>query len=383
MRGCYKKVVYSCGHEGLLYVSGKSADKQEKIEWAERDGICPACYAKMKHEEREEARKEEAQKNGFPELSGSEKQINWANEIRSRFFRDLTNAIQGVKINDKIQAQIDESMEMFRNVNEARFWIDNRENAVSFLKMLNAYENWKLDHLRETSQQEESEAENEAKKESTLVPERVNFEGTVEVKIDGSKISVEYPIKDRTFSLLLRSLGYVWIREERAYVRVIKKEWRYGTVEDRAAEVVNKLLLKGFRVMCLDENVREKAVKADFMPEQTRWIVGFDNSKLLGICWNRDKGDDFYLDAKRLPGAEWSRDNGAVMVSPKEWREIRDFANINGFSISPGAERRMKEAENNELPVRPESPKEDLQPDKLKEILNKDAEIPKDLMDDD
>ena len=384
MNGCYKKVKYSCGHEGLLYVSGKSADKQEKIEWAERDGICPACYAKMKREEREESRKEEAQVNGFPELSGSEKQINWANEIRSRFFRDLTNAIQGVKINDKIQAQIDESMEMFRNVNEARFWIDNRENAVSFLKMLNAYENWKLDHLRETSQQEESEAENEAKKESTLVPERVNFEGTVEVKIDGSKISVEYPIKDRTFSLLLRSLGYVWIREERAYVRVVKKEWRYGTVEDRAAETVNKLLLKGFRVMCLDKDIREKkAVKADFKPEQTRWIVGFDNSKLLGICWNRDKGDDFYREAKRLPGAEWSRDNGAVMVSPKEWREIRDFANINGFSISPGAERRMKDAENNELPVRPESPKEELQPDKLKEILNKDAEIPKDLMDDD
>ena len=43
----------------------------------------------------------------------------------------------------------------------------------------------------------------------------------------------------------------------------------------------------------------------------------------------------------------------------------------------------MKDAENNELPVRPESPKEELQPDKLKEILNKDAEIPKDLMDDD
>ena len=382
MRGCYKKVKYSCGHEGLLYVSGNSADKQEKIEWAERDGICPACYTQMKREEREEARKEEAQKNGFPELSGSEKQINWANEIRSRFFRDLTNAIQGVKINDKIQAQIDESMEMFRNVNEARFWIDNRENAVSFLKMLNAYENWKLDHLRETSQQEESEAENEAKKESTLVPERVNFEGTVEVKIDGSKISVEYPIKDRTFSLLLRSLGYVWVREERAYVRVIKKEWRYGTVEDRAAEVVNKLLLKGFRVMCLDENVREKAVKADFMPEQTRWIVGFDNSKLLGIRWNREKGDDFYRAAKRLPGAEWCREKGAMMVDPKEWREIRDFANINGFSISPGAERRMQEAENNELPVRPETPKEKAQPNKLKEILNKEAVIPNDLKDD-
>ena len=384
MRGCYKKVMYSCGHEGLLYVSGKSADKQEKIEWAERDGICPACYAKMKREEREESRKEEAQVNGFPELEGSEKQISWANEIRSKFFENLNHAIECVKVTDKIQAQIDRATEMLRTVNTARFWIDNRDNTKNLFKLLDAYDKWCLDTcFSENHPKEESTAEKEAKDESTLVPEQVNFDGTVEVKIDNPKISVTYPIKDRTFSLLLRSLGYVWIREERAHVRVIKKEWRYGTIEDRAAETVNKLLLKGFRVMCLDKDIREKAVKADFKPEQTRWIVGFDNSKLLGICWNRDKGDDFYLDAKRLPGAEWSRDNGAVMVSPKEWREIRDFANINGFSISPGAERRMKEAENNELPVRPESPKEDLQPDKLKEILNKDAEIPKDLMDDD
>ena len=215
MNGCYKKVKYSCGHEGLLYVSGKSADKQEKIEWAERDGICPACYAKMKREEREEARKEEAHENGFPELSGSEKQINWANEIRSKFFGDLNEAIARVKINDKIQAQIDKAMEMMKTVNTSRFWIDNRDNAKSLLKMLDAYDKWCLDTcFAKNESKEESTAEKEAKEESTLVPEQVNFDGTVEVKVDGPKISVAYPIKDRTFSLLLRSLGYVWIREE-------------------------------------------------------------------------------------------------------------------------------------------------------------------------
>ena len=71
------------------------------------------------------------------------------------------------------------------------------------------------------------------------------------------------------------------------------------------------------------------------------------------------------------------------MVDPKEWREIRDFAKINGFSISPLAERKLQEAKDNELPVRPETPKEEKQTNKLKEILSKDAEIPKDLMDDD
>ena len=70
----------------------------------------------MKREEREEARKEEAHENGFPELSGSEKQINWANEIRSKFFGDLNEAIARVKINDKIQAQIDKAMEMMKTV---------------------------------------------------------------------------------------------------------------------------------------------------------------------------------------------------------------------------------------------------------------------------
>ena len=32
------------------------------------------------------------------------------------------------------------------------------------------------------------------------------------------------------------------------------------------------------------------------------------------------------------------------MVDPKEWREIRDFAKINGFSISPLAERKLQVA---------------------------------------
>lgn len=383
----YKTVTYSCGHEGLLYVGGlKSADKAKKIEWAEREGLCPTCYAQMMRKSRNEKYNTEAKENEFPELTGSEKQISWANEIRSKFFERLTNATRGIKITERIQQLIDKAMEMLRTINTARFWIDNRVGITSIPAMLAAYDKWCLDHLdhmEETKRNCESEAEKEAKEESTLVPEQVNFEGTVEVKVDGSKIAVAYPIKDRTFSLLLRSLGYVWAHDERAYVRNICKEWRYGTVKDRAVEVVNKLLLKGFRVLCLDENIRDKAVNADFEPEQTRWIVGFDNSKLLGVCWNRDKGDDFYRAAKRLPGATWSRDYGAVMVDPKEWREIRDFAKINGFSISPLAERKLQEAKDNELPVRPETPKEEKQTNKLKEILSKDAEIPKDLMDDD
>ena len=165
-------------------------------------------------------------------------------------------------------------------------------------------------------------------------------------------------------------------------MRVIKKEWRYGTVEDRAAETVNKLLLKGFRVMCLDENVpREGAVKADFKPEQTRWNCGdLITRSFWGYAGTATKAMIFIVRQSVFLVPSGAEITGAVMVSPKEWREIRDFANINGFSISPGAERRMKDAENNELPVRPESPKEELQPDKLKEILNKDAEIPKDLM---
>lgn len=43
-------VNYICGHTGSVELVGKVADRNSKIEWMERECVCPACYAKQQQE---------------------------------------------------------------------------------------------------------------------------------------------------------------------------------------------------------------------------------------------------------------------------------------------------------------------------------------------
>lgn len=83
-------VTFSCGHEGEVNLYGKAAERDRRIAWYEKEGICPDCYRKMKEEERKQADEElaayadkiEAEYN-LPELEGTEKQVAWARKIRA------------------------------------------------------------------------------------------------------------------------------------------------------------------------------------------------------------------------------------------------------------------------------------------------------------
>lgn len=44
-------ITYSCGHEDVIELFGKSVDRERKIEYFEKHGLCKECYKKMKQEE--------------------------------------------------------------------------------------------------------------------------------------------------------------------------------------------------------------------------------------------------------------------------------------------------------------------------------------------
>ena len=89
-------VTFSCGHEGEVNLYGKAAERDRRIAWYEKEGICPDCYRKMKEEERKQADEElaaytekiETELN-LPELEGTEKQVTWARKIRAGYFKKL------------------------------------------------------------------------------------------------------------------------------------------------------------------------------------------------------------------------------------------------------------------------------------------------------
>ena len=142
-------VNFACGHEATISLFGKLKDRYSTIAYFESCGFCPQCYRKIMEEERNQKRAEQrakaietATRNNLPELTGTEKQINWALTIRDTFFKDALKVINAYKIQvDEIGitkenknillADIEELKKFFNDKTESKFWIEHRYKKLS------------------------------------------------------------------------------------------------------------------------------------------------------------------------------------------------------------------------------------------------------------
>jgi hypothetical protein len=86
-------VTYSCRHDGTEQLFGKMEDRERKLDWYARVGVCPSCYkAKM-------SQAVEAASVGLPALQGSEKQVAWAAKLRIEMLDRVVGATR-----DKVRA---------------------------------------------------------------------------------------------------------------------------------------------------------------------------------------------------------------------------------------------------------------------------------------
>lgn len=83
-------VTYSCGHSATVELFGKNADRESKLKWMAEKGLCPECYKAFLRQEDKEAAEEvlSESKLTLPALTGTEKQIAYAEELRNRYIRD-------------------------------------------------------------------------------------------------------------------------------------------------------------------------------------------------------------------------------------------------------------------------------------------------------
>lgn len=96
-------VKFSCGHTQTVELFGAGAERERKIAYYERFGMCSECYAKMQAEAIEKANV------GMPILEGSEKQVAWANKIRASLVEKYSKEIEFLK-DEKNAAQVKEAM---------------------------------------------------------------------------------------------------------------------------------------------------------------------------------------------------------------------------------------------------------------------------------
>lgn len=118
-------VKHTCGHERTYQIVGAIAERDRKSAWlASQD--CPEC--------RRTAEKATAQATanaspfaaiGKADLTGSEKQVAWARDIRNKVIAELPSIIP-----DAICA---ETNQVLASKTEAKWWIDNRNLTIKDL----------------------------------------------------------------------------------------------------------------------------------------------------------------------------------------------------------------------------------------------------------
>lgn len=70
-------ITYSCSHEGMVELFGKTAERDRKISFYEKQGVCPECYVEQKKIEAEAKAEKEGLKE--TEVSYREYKLNYPN----------------------------------------------------------------------------------------------------------------------------------------------------------------------------------------------------------------------------------------------------------------------------------------------------------------
>jgi hypothetical protein len=122
-------IEYSCGHSGRQQIYGKTSQRQRTADWIGENHVCPECYAAKKQADREAAI-EDSKKAGaaaveatadlqLPTLTGSEKQVAWAEQIRAKHL--ISDNAWAIKI------QMDRNPDLAKS---AKWWIDTRNRSA-------------------------------------------------------------------------------------------------------------------------------------------------------------------------------------------------------------------------------------------------------------
>lgn len=144
-------IVYKCGHMGTVELFGKNAERERKLQWYRTQAVCPDCYAAEKRATLNDI----ASEYNLPELIGSDKQIAWAEKIRTDY---IAQKEKQAAENEKMYAQaiaanvpnaselIEKSKSIFNNFcaeffaeTRASKWIDISNKIGCFSKKLHEY----------------------------------------------------------------------------------------------------------------------------------------------------------------------------------------------------------------------------------------------------
>lgn len=328
----WQTINHSCGHteSHQLYGPGKNR------EWrAKRLASEPCSECRKAEQEAENAKAAAANAEaGLPALTGSEKQVAWAETIRAEKLGAIQEAIEELQGQcpkakwPEVEGKLVAATDALQAQTAASWWIDHRDLKVAYILADLAK------HLPATTPGADSTSAAAALAESTVRPEAgERIPTAAEIRILANRVEAHLPEKDEAFRDVVKALGYTW--SGTCWSKAIDPAT--NPAADRAAELGNRLLAAGFPVRIQDPAIRAAAIAGQFAPEQRRWIklrTSGEHAGKLVICWPRE--DDLYSVAKALSGARYDKPN--IVIPVDRYEAVLDFAEAYGFAISPAAQ---------------------------------------------
>ena len=374
---------HTCGHEGVTNVTGPSKNRQWIVD-KHFERLCSACYEEHLVAERARINAEaekKAKEMELPILTGSDKQVQWANTLRQNLIDEVEKKMEKIeehKGNRDLANQI--FTYILTNKTQAVWYIENRLSFCRNLEILFRTIQGEMPTVEEQAQEEiAKDIIKDIKSESTVYPENAITNAVADIEVKEDHIIVRFE-KNEKFIGVVKKLNYTWDGVWKRSINTFT-----GTSQNRAAELGNQLLNAGFPICIIDENTRNMAINGEYEPECNRWIVLRKDGNYEGwltIKWT-EKNDKLYNISRKLPGSKW--DNGTV-VKIAHYKEVEDFAGLYEFKFSNAALAAIEDYKNNLNAAKKITPAK-IEPveakDGLKEILKSEIGVLSDLMDED
>lgn len=311
---------FKCGD--LITISGRNRKEADRLaNWRQRqEHVCQACHHQALAEENRKAA-ESNRVNGLPDLVGSPEQITWSETLRYQRLKALDQLIEQADQSSERYGVLLQVNKRLGDYQSASWWINHRFYTTDLII------NKVIDTLKKLPQPDFNELEARAK--NIVYPVNYQHDMPAEISLRSGVLSVHYPILVESVRLMLKEqLGFRWSGEYWAKTLSETDE----NEQDRVAEVGCKLLNLGVPILIWDEDLRTKAINADYEPLYTKWLSLLPNSR-IGIHWSRYNDPDYYSRAKRLPTARWNAPY--VVVKAEQVQEALGFAYEHDFKATP------------------------------------------------
>lgn len=370
---------HCCGHTSEVQLYGPGKNREWRISQMEQE-LCPECqaaeYARKSAEAAEKAKEME-----LPQLTGSKKQIAWAETIRMDFVKEYEEEHVNDIINVNVAPRkwenhsVSEYVEDVLKQTSAEWWIDKRGRLWDSFSVRSAMESL-ADKAAEAAPQATQE-------EMMLRPDEQTQGDIITITSDDRNVIAQCERRNDNFKNVVSALKYKRDIMENHNIWVLPINATTGSAADRMAELGSKLLAAGFPLYVADSAVRSKIIAGDYEPMYQRWVAR--DGDMLAIRWEHGN-DNIYNAAKSLPAARWDRDLQAIVVSPKYYKRLGDFISAYGFRVTPKAQALMdmwQEQERQALLVKPTVKNAEAKGNGISDVLNSSREVLPELIDDD